>query len=219
MSQPTTIVRARLIPKIISNDGSNFIVESQKNAYNLFNGVGVRVQIGFFEEDGRTLIADASSIVAATHTIRQGNNTFMTQVVAGPFPTITVEQWTAGTHQHVEFAFSDVATSIDAGAYTAVIFGNASDALAGVDFCCVRPLTILDSGIPSSFTNPDNEATILAALQDWMRAQLGAYAKKVMLPGETITFQSSDSAVKRILGVTNDAALGAQRFDDLEYPQ
>jgi hypothetical protein len=205
MSAPTTIVRAKLIPKIINSDGSNFIVESQKgNAYNLFNGVGVRVQCGFFEEDGITLITDASSIVSATHTIRTGVSTFMTQVKAGPFPIITAEQWNNRTAQHVEFAFSDVDTSVQAGAYTSVIFGNASDALAGVDFCCVRPLTILDSGIPSSFTNPDNEASIFAMLQQFVQNQLGGFLKKVNGNGVTLTLKSPSGLKTLIIGLDDD---------------
>jgi hypothetical protein len=204
MSSPTTIVRARLIPKIISSDGSNFIVESQKNGYNLFNGVGVRVQCAFFEEDGKTLIGDASSIVSATHTVRQANNTFLTQVAAGPFPIITAEQWTAGTAHHVEFAFSDVQTSITAGAYTSIIFGNANDALAGVDFCCVRPLTILDSGIPTSFTNPDNEATVLAVLKQYIDAQLAGFLKRINEPGVTLTLKSPNGLHTLVFGIDDD---------------
>jgi hypothetical protein len=56
---------------------------------------------------------------------------------------------------------------------------------------------------------------LLQQLVAYLQAQLGAYAKKVMGPGETITLQSEDGEWKRILGLTNDAA-GPQRYDSLE---
>jgi hypothetical protein len=214
MSQPNTVVRVKLIKDQISEDGSGFVVDSQTEPYRLFNGVGVRIQCAFFESDGETLI-DPSIIASATHVVRSGASTYMLQVKAGPFPAITVAQWNDGTGCHVEFAFSDVETSIAAGTYTVVVFGNTNDSLAAVDYCCKRSLRILDSGIPTSFTDPADSATLLQQLVAYLQAQLGAYAKKVMGPGETITLQSEDGEWKRILGLTNDAA-GPQRYDSLE---
>jgi hypothetical protein len=219
MSQPNTIVRVKLIKDEISNNGAGFKVVSQRSPYKLFNKVGVRIQCAFFESDGTTLI-DPSIIASATHTIVQGNNTYCTQVKAGPFPAITVEQWNDGTGYHVEFAFSDTDTALVAGDYDVVVFGNTTDPLAAVDYCCTRSLTILNSNIPGAFTTPENSATLLAELKAYLDAQLGAYMKKVGDPGDTLTLTSADGAWRRILGVTNEPApIGQTRTDDLEEVQ
>ncbi len=221
MSQANTIVRAKLITDKISVNGDGFVIASQAEGYNLFNGVGFRLQCALFEPDGTTL-RSPSNISSITHVVRRSTNSYMLQVLAAPlggFPDITAEQWNDGTGQHFEFDFSDVDTALTpAEDYSAVIFGNTSDPLAAVDFCCKRPLTFLDSGIPSVFTAAADAAAFYAAQVAIIQNMLAAYAKKVMGPGETITFQSDDGLVKRILGVTNDAAMGAQRFDNLEIP-
>jgi hypothetical protein len=218
MTRPLTIIRVRLIAGPPSTDGSRFQIEGA-NDYPIWNGVGLRLQCGFFEKDGRTLIEDVSTISAATHFVTRSGSTYMTQTKAGPFASITQDQWDAGTHQHVEFSFSDTQTSLTAATdYAVRIIGDDTDGLAAVDFCFGRPMTILDSGIPTSFTTPDNAATVLAQMQAYLNAQLGLYAKKVMGPGELLTFTSEDGTVKRQLGVTNDSALGAQRFDNIEIP-
>lgn len=220
MSQANTIVRAKLIPDKITDNGDNFLIVSQSSGYNLFNGVGIRIQCALFESDGVTL-RDPSNLSSVTHVVRRSSNSYMLQVLAAPaggFPNVTREQWNDGTGHHFEFDFSDVDTALTpATDYAAVIFGNTTDPLAAVDFCCKRPLIILDSGIPVSFTAAADAAAFFAAQTAIISNMLGAYVKKVMGPGETITFMSGDSAVKRILGVTNDAN-GPQRFDNLEIP-
>lgn len=218
MTRPLTIIRVRLVAGPPSTDGQRFLIEGA-NDYPIWSGVGLRLQCGFFEKDGRTLIEDVSTISAATHFVTRGGSTYLTQTVAGPFNSITQEQWEAGTHQHLEFSFSDTQTSLTAATdYAVRIIGDDTDGLAAVDFCFGRPMTVLDSGIPTSFVSPDNAATVLAQMTAYLNAQLGLYAKKVMGPGEVLTLTSADGQVKRLLGVTNDSALGAQRFDDLEIP-
>lgn len=221
MSQSNTIIRVKLITDKISDDGSGFVIGSQVGAYNLWNGCGVRIQCALFEPDGVTL-RDPSNISSVTHVIRRSTNSYMLQVLPAPsggFPQITAAQWNDGSGQHFEFDFSDVDTALVAATdYAAVIFGNTNDPLAAVDFVCKRPLTILDSGIPSSFTAAADAAAFLAAQLKLITAALAAYAKINNDPGVVITTQSSDGKVKRPFGITNDATLGAQRIDDLEYP-
>lgn len=222
MAKNLTIIRVKLIADKISDNGDGFVIASQVGGYKLWNGCGVRIQCALFEPDGSTL-RSPEGLSSVTHVVRRSSNTYMLQVLAAPtggFPDITAEQWNDGTGHHFQFDFSDVDTALTAASdYSAVIFGNATDVLAAVDFVCKRPLEILDSGIPTSFTAAADASAFLAAQMALISAALGGYVKKVMEPGETITFTSGDGAVKRILGLTNDATLGAQRVDDLEYPQ
>jgi hypothetical protein len=214
----TTTVWAKLIPDIVSDSGESFLIETQPTGFSLFNGVGLRLRVALFETD-KTTIRDVSDISSLTHFFKLATNTYNIQVLSGPFPNITADDWKNRAAWHAEFAYSDVAMALSPSAsYSSTIISNTVDGLAAVDFCCKRGLTVLDSGIPSVFTQPDDSPTLYAALLAAVTAKLGDYAKKVMGPGEMLTFQTLDGTVKRILGVTTDPTLGPQRVDDLEFP-
>ncbi len=194
MSRPLQIVRARLIPKTRSRDGSNLIIEGE-NSYPIFNHTGLRLQCAFFEKDGSTIVDDVSSITSARHFVTQAASSFMTQTLTGPFANITRAQWDAGTHQHLEFLFSDLVTALAAGTdYTAHIVGDDSDGLAANDFACIRPMTVLSSGLDEALTPGDTEAIITAALAAQLTAQLGSKADKIGSPGHRIALTTAGFA-------------------------
>jgi len=204
----TTTVWAKLLPDVVSDDGTNFIIETQQSGFKLFNGVGLRLRVALFEPD-KTTIRDVSDITSLTHYFKNGSNTYNTQVKAGGFPAITADQWAAREAYHAEFAYSDVNMALTAASsYSSAVICNTADALAAVDFLCKRPLTILESGLPSVYTQPNDDPTLLKALLDAVLAKLGDKVDVIGQPGATITLTSSDPKKRFILDAVDDPDQG-----------
>jgi hypothetical protein len=157
-------------------------------------------------------ITDTAGTVKATKTVTRTSSS------AGVInPACDLAQWEAGTAQHVLVIFSGSDMNFAAGSYKVQVYGATDDATLDNDAFGIADLTVVDMFLNAGAATATAGKTVVYA--EDLAGLLALFAKKVMAPGETLTFTDRDGAgnpIKRTLGLTWDSAMGAQKYDNLE---
>jgi hypothetical protein len=182
-----------------------------------FRGTGQQFEISFFY--GRELV-DISNFSAVTVTVKDADDltgpALMTKTVGEDNlnKTLTIEEWNAGTSQHVIVVFSSVETALGAGGedvdYHLVVHGLTTDDTIDKDTFGVSTLRLIEDGTVDAESPPPSGPLYLNA--DQIKALMEQYMKKVGDPGDVQTYRSDPDVFRRIVGVDAEG----NRIDALE---
>jgi hypothetical protein len=183
-----------------------------------FKATGMEFQFAFFGADD--LLLDVSNIASVSVIVKPtGQPDALAEMNKGVIrPNIntglTIEQWKAGTSQHVAIPFIKAETAIGAGPHDLTVSGFTDDDVADDDVFGISTLTIINAGTYTGLVIPPLDATPAATL-DQIRGLLAGFVQQRMKPGQMITLVSDDSKVMRTIGVQNkpDAAGNPQVFN------